>query len=79
MEKLDTILADYQTLTLVTQRDITLLREYHTRLIADVVTGKLDVRQAAALLPDEQEPPPADESLSDNDPDLDAPEGSPDA
>ncbi|MXY51300.1 MAG: restriction endonuclease subunit S [Gammaproteobacteria bacterium] len=28
------------------------LREYRTRLIADVVTGKLDVREAAAALPD---------------------------
>ncbi len=31
----------------------TLLREYRTRLIADVVTGKLDVREAAARLPQE--------------------------
>ena len=29
-----------------------LLREYRTRLIADVVTGKLDVREAAAALPE---------------------------
>ena len=36
-----------------TQREIDLLREYRTRLIADVVTGKLDVREAAARLPDE--------------------------
>ena len=35
------------------QREIELLREYRTRLIADVVTGKLDVREAAAKLPDE--------------------------
>ena len=34
-------------------RQIDLLREYQTRLIADVVTGKLDVREAAASLPDE--------------------------
>ena len=32
---------------------ISLLREYRTRLIADVVTGKLDVREAAASLPEE--------------------------
>ena len=31
--------------------EIELLREYRTRLIADVVTGKLDVREAAARLP----------------------------
>jgi len=35
------------------EREITLLREYRTRLIADVVTGKLDVREVAAHLPDE--------------------------
>ena len=32
-----------------------LLNEYRTRLIADVVTGKLDVREATAKLPDEAE------------------------
>ena len=31
-----------------TERIITLLQEYRTRLIADVVTGQLDVREAAA-------------------------------
>ena len=36
-----------------TRRQIELLQEYRTRLIADVVTGKLDVREAAAQLPDE--------------------------
>ena len=35
------------------RRQIDLLEEYRTRLIADVVTGKLDVREAAARLPDE--------------------------
>ena len=34
-------------------RQIELVKEYRTRLIADVVTGKLDVRDAAANLPDE--------------------------
>jgi type I restriction enzyme S subunit len=38
------------------EREIELLREYRTRLVADVVTGKLDVRQAAARLPDEDAP-----------------------
>ena len=41
----------------------TLLREYRTRLITDVVTGKLDVREAAAGLRDEiKEPEPFDET-----------------
>lgn len=34
-------------------KQISLATEYRTRLIADVVTGKLDVREAAANLPDE--------------------------
>ena len=36
------------------EREIDLLREYRTRLVADVVTGKLDVREAATRLPDEE-------------------------
>ena len=44
-------------------REVSLLREYRTRLIADVVTGKLDVREAAAGLPDEvEELEPLDEA-----------------
>ncbi len=35
------------------RRQIELVQEYRTRLIADVVTGNLDVREAAAQLPDE--------------------------
>ena len=35
-----------------TKREIDLLQEYRIRLIADVVTGKLDVREAAAKLPE---------------------------
>ena len=43
--------------------EVALLREYRTRLIADVVTGKLDVREAASRLPDEvEEPEPLDET-----------------
>ena len=33
-------------------REVDLLQEYRTRLIADVVTGKLDLREAAARLPE---------------------------
>jgi type I restriction enzyme S subunit len=36
------------------EHEITLLREYRTRLIADVVTGKLDVREVAKGLPEEE-------------------------
>jgi type I restriction enzyme S subunit len=38
------------------EREIDLLHEYRTRLVADVVNGKLDVREAAARLPDEAVP-----------------------
>ncbi len=33
------------------QREITLIQELRTRVIADVVTGKLDVRSTASILP----------------------------
>ncbi|MGH9754685.1 MAG: hypothetical protein ACREA2_18055 [Blastocatellia bacterium] len=39
------------------QREIELVRGYRTRLIADVVTGKLDVREAARQLPIEADEP----------------------
>lgn len=39
-------------------RSIRLVGEYRTRLTADVVTGKLDVRAAAAQLPEEAEDEP---------------------
>ena len=52
------LMAKSQTFDLTTaidryEREITLLREYRTRLVADVVTGKLDVREAALSLPEE--------------------------
>lgn len=46
-----------------TNREIELLQEYRTRLVADVVTGKLDVRDAAAALPDEDPLEAADGEL----------------
>lgn len=52
-----------------TEREITLLREYRTRLIADVVTGKLDVRAAAESLPEEADEPAeevADDDIEEN-------------
>jgi type I restriction enzyme S subunit len=48
------------------EREIELLREYRTRLVADVVTGKLDVRPIARYLPtatDSAEPALGDDSL----------------
>jgi type I restriction enzyme S subunit len=37
------------------EREVVLLREYRTRLVADAITGKMDVREAAACFPDEQD------------------------
>ena len=44
-------------------RQIELLEEYRTRLIANVVTGKLDVREAAERLPED----PGGDGLTDDD------------
>jgi type I restriction enzyme S subunit len=40
-----------------TRREIDLIREYRTRLVADVVTGKLDVRDAVARLSEDEAEP----------------------
>jgi type I restriction enzyme S subunit len=52
---LDEALKNIERLIVDANREISLLREYRTRLIADVVTGKLDVREAAESLPAEAE------------------------
>ena len=45
--------------------EIALVREYRTRLVADVVTGKLDVHEVAARLKNEaEEPDPLDDACS---------------
>ncbi len=46
-----------------TEREIALMLEYRTRLTADIVTGKLDVREAAAKLPEETAEPSGEEAL----------------
>jgi type I restriction enzyme, S subunit len=59
-------LADLNTAIARTEREIALMQEYRTRLTADVVTGKLDVRVAAAklfALPDASPGPAIDEPL----------------
>ena len=55
VEYLDKATADIDAAIARTHRQIELIEEYRTRLIADVVTGKLDVREAAAGLPEEAE------------------------
>jgi len=53
--------------------EVNLLFEYRTRLIADVVTGKLDVREAVAKLPNEVIGEVVDE-LAEEEPETDDPE-----
>ena len=63
VEYLDKATADSDAAIGRTRRQIELIQEYRTRLIADVVTGQLDVRAAAATLPDEADDrDPIDES-----------------
>ncbi len=67
VEHLDKATADIDAAIERTRRQVELVQEYRTRLIADVVTGKLDVRAAAAQLPDEadEEEPMDDGPLAD--------------
>ena len=68
---LDEVSANIETALARMRRQIELFQEYRTRLIADVVTGKLDVREAAANLPDDTESmdamddPPQTSSIND--------------
>jgi type I restriction enzyme S subunit len=49
------------------EQEIALIQEFRTRLIADVVTGKLDVRAAAASLPEVTEPELIDDLVEGDD------------
>ena len=53
VEHMEKAIGDRNAAIARARRQIGLVQEYRTRLIADVVTGKLDVREAAAQLPDE--------------------------
>ena len=52
VRQIEASMARLKTVTDQARREISLLREYRTRLIADVVTGKVDVRETAAGLPE---------------------------
>ena len=62
VDYLDQVTIDIDTAITRAMREIVLLNEYRTRLVADVVTGKLDVRETAATLPEID--PLADDELS---------------
>jgi len=59
VEYLEAVTAKIDTAIAALRREIELLREYRERMIADVVTGTVDVREVAAQLPEE---PPEEES-----------------
>jgi len=66
VEALRKVLEPLQVAQARLEREIALLREYRARLVADVVTGKLDVREVARGLPEEleeAEPPDEDQAL----------------
>ena len=57
---IDKQLAEFDQSIASITKEIELLREYRTRLVVDVVTGKLDVRETAPHLPEEAVPEPAE-------------------
>jgi type I restriction enzyme S subunit len=61
MQHIEAVNEEFQPLLDSANREIALVQEFRTRLIADVVTGKLDVRAAAASLPEGTEVEPIDE------------------
>ena len=56
MEAIQTDTAGMDSAISRLEREVDLLREYRITLIADVVTGKLDVRESAQWLPEEAPP-----------------------
>lgn len=68
---LDGALAEIDRAIAVAEQEIDLIREYRTRMIADVVMGKVDVRhvsparEAAEAEPEDIESPEADEGIDD--------------
>ena len=61
-DRIEEATADIDAAIAHARRQIELAQEYRTRLIADVVTGKLDVREAATqLVEEDDEVDPIDE------------------
>jgi type I restriction enzyme S subunit len=63
VEHVRSAIAGLDTASARLERQIDLLREFRTRIVADVVTGKLDVREAAAQVPEEGTPETADDDI----------------
>jgi type I restriction enzyme, S subunit len=60
---IDAASAQINRITAAVEREVALLRQFRTRLVADVVTGKLDARAAAAALPEETASEPIDDPI----------------
>ena len=69
VEHLDKVTTSIEAAIARARRQIELVKEYRTRLIADVVTGKLDVREAAAQSPYEDDD--GQDPIEENGPTLD--------
>jgi type I restriction enzyme, S subunit len=69
--------ADLEATLDVARCELALIREYHTRLMADVVTGKLDVRSAAGHLPADEPDAvePVEDAIAETEEDADAADG----
>lgn len=78
MESVVAVNEKHQPLLDSTDREITLIQEFRNRLIADVVTGKLDVRMIAETLPeigyDEPHENASDDENLDEDTDIESEE-----
>jgi type I restriction enzyme S subunit len=70
----DSVSASTATVVDQVDREVGLLGEYRSRLIADVVTGKLDVRAVAETLPDTVEDAEAIDLLEETAPEEEAPD-----
>lgn len=55
VREIESINAEFSQISVKLLREISLLREFRTRLVADVVTGQADVRAIEATLPDAPE------------------------
>lgn len=67
VERIEARVIDTAQVVEKTQREIALVREFRTRLVADVVTGQVDVRAIAASLPNTLEQDTDLDSLLDDD------------
>jgi type I restriction enzyme S subunit len=64
---IEVALAQADRIIRAVNQEILCLRSFRARLITDAVTGKLDVRVAAAALPETTESEPVDEPIDDED------------